>query len=512
VRRAMMAVVVASVLLCGGMTVVQTAESDSCHGFPEECVRLTLVGDFPDGYDHICSWFHEFYPALVGYLGEPMDPTYQSEGVTWIWDAEVELQEWFAESNSVEAGPQIRWLLDPPHWSEQPRWWWLYQQYAHETAHLFYDVGDSAIGLEPLLGQWLWEAHANVGTNQVYVDWYGEDVLGARLQLYDIVANLGWDRVNGVQNDGDKFDPDYLGRNIVDSSGTLALQLLNEVLSFDSDLNYIRRVNEALLARCTLSGNALVAPEDYARILNEVAGGRSVDGMSPGDWLFSQPVSNIAGAPGAYLVVRPFHSHAGNPNGKLDMSPTAFEVGAFVRTRVSPNAAPSESPIPRVDIALSIADTSGAVIYETTVRTNGAGFADVPFGDVRRTLNRGAHLISVRCVFEGRAVQTTNLFVVMHNGDPCWDCGVPPEQWNNDYLLSWEDSRMFVVPMSDDGTELRPDLVERLTVAGGVATEFLPGILVIEAEPGAAVELSVGDFSAVVSKPISSRVFPLRVP
>jgi len=508
----MKAVVAASAVVGLALAGAQAAESGPCHGVPEESVLLSLVGDFPDGSEHVCRWFNEFYPALVGYLGEPMDPTYRSEGITWIWDPEVTLQEWHADTNSVEAGPQIRRLLDPPNWSEQPRWSWLYQQYAHETAHLFYDVGDTAIGLEPLLGQWLWEAHANVGLNQVYVDWYGEDVLGARLQLYDIVANLGWDKVNGVQKDGFKFDPDYMGRNIVDSSGTLALQLLNEVLSFDSDLDYIRRVNETLLANCTLSGNALLTPEDYAGVLNEVADGRTVDGMAPGDWLFSQPVSNISGAPGAYLVVRPFHSHAGRPNGRLDMNPTAFEVGAFVRMREPGNSSPIEKPIPRTDVAVSIADYQGEIVYETTIRTNGAGVAELPFGDTRRTLERGAHLIRVWCTFEGQVVETTNLFVVMHNGDGCWDCRVPPERWNNDYLLSWQDSRLFIIPMNADGTELRPDLVGKLAIAGGAAMESLPGILVVEAEPGTAVEVAVGDFRSVVSKPISSRVFPLRVP
>jgi hypothetical protein len=139
--------------------------------------------------------------------------------------------------------------------------------------------------------------------------------------------------------------------------------------------------------------------------LNEVADGRTVDGMTPGDWLFSQPVANIAGASGAYLVVRSFHSYEGTPNGGLDMNPTVFEVGAFVRMREPGNSSPIEKPIPQTDVTVSIEDCQGEVVYETTIRTNGAGVAELPFRDTRRTLARGAHLIRVRCTFEGHGVR-----------------------------------------------------------------------------------------------------------
>ena len=194
------------------------------------------------------------------------------------------------------------------------------------------------------------------------------------------------------------------------------------------------------------------------------------------------------------------------------MNPTAFEIGAFTRRQAEGTSSPTETPLARTEVDVSIADCLGEVVYETTVQTTGAGVAEVRFGDARRTLAAGAHTIHVRCASDGREAETTNLFVVLHNGDACWDCGVPPERWNNDYLLAWRDSRLFLVPMNAEGTELRPDLVARLTVAGGTATESLPGILVVEAEPGTSVEVSVGTFRAVVSKPISARVVPLRVP
>jgi hypothetical protein len=80
---------------------------------------------------------------------------------------------------------------------------------------------------------------------------------------------------------------------------------MNEVLSYDTGFDYIARVNARMLSHYQESGDLVVTPEQYRAFHNEVAGDRTIDGMCAGDWLFAQPVSNINGTSGTYLVVFP---------------------------------------------------------------------------------------------------------------------------------------------------------------------------------------------------------------
>lgn len=123
------------------------------------------------------------------------------------------------------------------------------------------------------------------------------------LAIYDIQANLGRERVNGVQTDGSKYGTP--GRTTVDGSATGALRLMTEVLSYDTGLDFLKRVNTGILAKYRTSQDATITAEEYRVILDEVAHGRTIDGQVPGDWLFAQPVANTKGSAGLYLTMQP---------------------------------------------------------------------------------------------------------------------------------------------------------------------------------------------------------------
>lgn len=172
---------------------------------------------------------------------------------------------------------------------------WAYPPCLPEVGHLFYDVGDTVIDFA--FGQWIWEAHSLIAETLTRAELTGDS---RAIALYDTTANLGWERVNGVIQDGFKYQ-----RTIVDGSATAALQLMTEVLTADTGLDFIKRVNAGILERYRASGNPKLTPAAYRQILDAAAAGRTVDGRSPGDWLFSQPVTNTSGTPGQYLLVLP---------------------------------------------------------------------------------------------------------------------------------------------------------------------------------------------------------------
>jgi len=51
-----------------------------------------------------------------------------------------------------------------------------------------------------------------------------------------------------------------------------------------------------------------------------------------------------------------------------------------------------------------------------------------------------------------------------------------------------------------------------MTVTGGQISATLPGILVVNAKPGVSVTFEMGSFVKTISKPLTARVVPLRLP
>ncbi len=425
------------------------------------------------------------------YLGEPF--TIGKEGVTWIWDPQVTSSGqvgWVAKDNSVVIGPTPH-ILQPPAYPELHQYWNVHQQYDHETGHLFYDVGDQTITFN--FGQWIWEAHSLVGQSLAYADIYGEG-LGSHVLPYDVAANLGWEQVNGVLRDGDKYN-----RTIVDWNATAALRLMTEVLSPET-FDFIRRVNAGILAQYQATGSEVITPEEYKAILNQAAGNRAIDGKPAGDWLFAQPVANINGALGTYLIVYPSYSIP--PSGQIELRPTRFQVAAFERQTGQKANEPREVGLSDLDVTLSILDISGKSLCQTTAKTNREGIVEVDsFSPTAafsvRDLPPGAYLVKAQAVSGGKQLEGANFFVIQPQEQP---------------RVTSKDERMFIVPMNHDGSALRPDAVEALTVTGGTILTKLPGVLIVTAEAGTSVEFKLGDFHAIISKPVTARLVPLRIP
>jgi hypothetical protein len=445
---------------------------------PVTPLPITIEGELPGGNERAIDQFQQSYPYLVKYLGEPF--TIGSEGVTWTYNPEATQWGWNAETNTVSLNANI--LQQNP---DQAPYAKLDESYQHETSHLFYDLGNDAVNFA--FGQWIWEAHALAGQALANRDAFGISYFGLIATIYDAQANLGWETVNGVPRDGEKWQ-----RTIVDSSATQALLLLTEVLSADSGFDYIARVNSEILSHCRDASNTEITAEVYQTCLDKAAAGKTIDGQPPGEWLFRQPVANIAGKTGDYLAVVPMYG--ASPWGEAELRPSRFWLFAFKRMMQGSDR--QESAYVDLDVTLTVQDSSGRQIGQTQARTGGGNGIELDSNQlIPSDLSDGAYLVEAEATVNGNLLTTRNYFVVI----------------TDSLGIQEQDDRLIVVPMNADGSNLNPEAVSSLEVSGGAIFQKLPGIIVVTVGAGDAVEFRLNNYHAIISKPVTGRVVALHI-
>jgi len=440
-------------------------------------LKITVRSEIPGGNQRAVDSFLRTYPFLVKYLGEPF--SIGTEGVNWEYDAAAPGWGWDALTNTVQLNSNIlQQNTDQPYAK-------LDEGYQHETAHLFLDVGEKAISFT--FGQWIWEAHALAGQALAGQQALGVPAYGMVAAAYDTQANIGYEALNGVPRDGEKWN-----RTIVDGNATEALLMLADVLSTDSDRDFLKRVNALILAHYRATGSPEISAETYGAILDEAAADCKIDGQSPGDWLFAQPVANIAGKTGDYLAVVPQYSAAWYG---MELFPTRFWAFAFRREK--PGQDYRETTLEGLDITLSVYNARGEVTAQTTVLSAGGMGTEL---DVWKLLPQdivdGGYLIKAEAGTGGKSLACWNYFVIMRKAPK----------------VTIEDDRLIVVLTNSAGTALVPAMPEGMTITGGKISQTLPGVLVVTAAPGSSVSFQLGGFKKVFSKPVTGRVVSLRLP
>jgi hypothetical protein len=304
---------------------------------------------------------------------------------------------------------------------------------------------------------------------------------------YDTQANIGYEVLNGVPRDGEKWD-----RAIVDSNATNALLLLADIISSSPDRDFLKRVNAGIRAYYDTTKNLEISPATYRAILNEAAGGRRIDGQNPGDWLFAQPVANIAGKTGNYLAILPQYSGALHG---MDLFPTRFWIFTFQREK--PGQDYRETALVGLNVSLTVYDAAGKVTAQTTVRTaGGTGYEFDSWQLLPDNIRDGAYLIKAETEFGGNRLEACNYFIIMRQAPK----------------VTVEDNRLIVVMISALGNAPVSEMPANMTITGGQVQSTLPGILVINAAPGAEVTFKLGNFEKIISKPFTARVVPLKLP
>ncbi len=441
-------------------------------------LKITVKSEIPGGNQRAVDSFLQTYPFLVKYLGEPF--SIGTEGVNWEYDADAAGWGWDAKTNTVQLNANI--LVQVQGQSPYAK---LDESFQHETAHLFYDVGDTAISFN--FGQWIWEAHALAGQALANQDALGVPTYGVVAAAYDTQANIGYEALNGVLRDGEKWN-----RTIVDSSATQALLMLDDVLSSNSDRDFLKRVNAGILARYRSTVSPEISADTYRAILNKAADGRQIDGQSPGDWLLAQPVANVAGKTGDYLAVVPQYSAAWYG---MELFPTRFWAFAFRREKTGQDY--RETALEGINVTLTVYDADGKTVGQTATPISAGMGTELDSGKLLpRDIKDGAYLVRAEANAGGKPLVGYNYFVIMRQAPK----------------VTINDDRLIVVLTNASGTALVPAMPSGMTVTGGKVQETLPGVLVVTATPGSAVTFQLGNFQKIISKPLTARAVSLRLP
>lgn len=444
--------------------------------------ELRVKGNWPMPERSLQTAWAKYYPVYATILGLPTKIL--AEGITWEWDDSItpDTVGFCAETNSFMLGPlPHHHNFDPQnHEDYEP----LYLQCMHETGHLFWQMGDKNLGFD--FGQWVWEASSLIGETMFKYMYYAEP-FWMRLDRYDLTANLGTESVNGVMSDGNKYEG--AGRSVVDASATEAFAMLASVLSYDTGYDYFARVNAQRVEEYGRTGVCDVSAAAYRTMLDSAANGRTIDGLSPSEWLFSQPVANTDGELGAYITVIPSQTIIDRGLGETGSIPV--ETAVFRRI-VDGHGDKTEQRMANVDVELRLSDSAGRLLARAGKPSSDEDYETIDL-PVPADMSDGVYRVTAGATVDGEALTATTYLVYRREG------------------LSSD--KMTIILLNADGT-IKTDAGSGLAVTGarGVSTFAVSrGLVVVEADEGANVSVTFGGTTHTLSKPASTRVAVLRL-
>jgi len=450
-------------------SIVET--SDSNLKIPE----ITLEGNFPYDVAEIKSAWERLFPYYYKYLGKPTN--FEEKGVKIYYDENKSYKDVItdATNNSVYTGKIVGdSVLMPYEDPNNP----MYFHILHELAHIFFQYNGKMINFD--FGQWIWEGHSLIAEVLTRTDLYDEN---QDIELYDLVSNIGWEGINGV-----KFNNNKYNKEIVDWSSTEAVRILTEVFSYDSEYDYIKRVNEGIQRNVVNTNDHMISIEEYKKILNESSKGRTIDGLLPGDWLFFQPISNIEGRIGDYLIVSPTKgafSYNEIPN---------FNIAAFNRFKDEAEDI-REIGLSNQEVIIKIYDRNNNEIAKSKVVTGVDGTV-LFFGQSNFKFLEGAYKIKVEAVIGSNTITSINYFVVL-----------PSES----EIFKATDNRIILFPLNSSGNDFSNVDLENIKITGVETIETVSNIIILTAKPGDNIEVEYEDYNAIISKPVGGRVLPLKI-
>ena len=455
-------------------------EDDNNHSYSEKLVLLSedidagitptlkIEGDrWPCSETELIEAWEKFYPLMVKVLG-PIDESFYTDGLTWRMNDETlshHVNEQFPDSNTIEMGIEVA-SRDV----EQ-----CISGLIHETGHMWIQKNNEGINFD---GQWFWEGATNICGVILDLDGYFDTASIANFG--DLLDVVGWDVLNGTLTDGNKAYRSYS-----DTAAWCSLYYMETVLSDGNTLSFFRDVNKLRKEYADEHNVSFISDEDMKLILDEAANGRTIDGISASEWLYSRPVSNIYGEDGTYLSV------FGNYNDGIGHD-SRVNLYAFVRENGQETGLNEQNVTVRTydaDMNLIgesdfILDNDGKVEKENVGNIDSHSFDDYSAIEFIATMN-----------YQNQEYVSRNYTIMLPD---------------NEGDLNVGDTRMFFI-LTDSNGDLLNSTDDIKNVEGGEVVFMGNGLLVVEAKQKADVTIEITNDTFVYSKPYGSRIIPIKV-
>jgi hypothetical protein len=221
---------------------------------------------------------------------------------------------------------------------------------------------------------------------------------GSNTVDYDVTSLLGT-IVNGVMQDGLKFN-----RSIVDGNSAKALVLMSDILSTSGTNDFTSKVNALKVQKAEEKGTYTLTREDYEEILDEAAGGKSIDGVNASKWLFNQPVSDIDGELGIYLGI--------SPNRVVD-NMLSFTIYGFERVKRESDGFNTEIGFEDIPVTVSLYNTEGQLVMSDVFNIESNGATEIfPELEEDSLMTDGVYKITAEAQYDGEDLNFTSLVYI----------------------------------------------------------------------------------------------------
>lgn len=423
-------------------------------------------------YDLENQW-KKSYVYLEQILGPACDDI-QNDGLEWVMTKQTlsnGINQANAAQNTIELGTE-----DATKNLEA-----CSEAFIHEAAKLWLQQDNEALKFN--CGPWFIEASAGLSKRILVSEGLSEGGISAFADLYDYV---GWEALNGTSSREDKACISFC-----DEAGSMNLYYMDTVLSTPGTYDYWVNVNRLCQEYADKNKCSILSDDALRKILDEAAGGRSIDGLTPAEWLFSRNVANTKGSDGTYLtLLGNYDDHPGDDY--------RVNVYAFVRK------GGKETGLAGQKVTIKEYDAQNRELRNTSFTLDEDGLAKKQWIIATARDENGpisfapysAIRIEASANISGKSYTATNYTINLAAQD----------------TITYADNRMFFILTGENGQILNLTSKD-ISVDGGEwiqKSSISNGLLIVKANQGDTIKLRVNGHDYTFSKPAGARVSVLK--
>ncbi len=428
-----------------------------------------------------------YYPYMEVVFG-PVADDFWEQDLTWNMSDEtlaLHYCEQIPEANRIDVGDD-RSLTEFRH---------CVASLVHETGHIWLQNNNAALQFD--CGQWLWEGNTLLFEQIATIEGLdSENREGNNVpNFFDLYDYAGGNVINGSERDGDKANA---GRSYVDASACYALFYLDTALSTPGTYDYWQTVCIERTKYAQENNVSATDPEVLSEIMDRVADGKTMDGMTPSEWLFSRSVAETHGSDGVLLgVFGHFMGTVHDDHGDV-ASPYGHRVEATVYAARRTNGV--EKALEGTEVTVTAYDCFGNEVATENATISNRGDAD----GIRFMYEDGNELSA-----EAFPDYSVIRYVVTANvdGKEYTDVNFNLKTAEDDLVYA-SDNRLFFLLINEDET-VNTSLTD-IEVSGGYnidKSHLDHGLLMVQVAQGESVIVNGKEYT----KPLGARVIPIVV-